>query len=160
MLIRGDDPPETPPDPGGTTRPPRPPGAPPPGGMIRPWGADRAVQRRVGRVHQPSLYLQVPVGEQVESGLLAVLIVGRGPFRLKHGWRGDRSAAGRCAPRCPAAVRTAGTAAGPPTRSWPHAGRRRGRRPALSGPAAPRVRQRAGLRPTALPARPIPPAPR
>ena len=92
--------------------------------------ADSAVKRGVGRVHQPSLDLQLPAREQVESGLLAVLIVGRGPLRLKHGWRGDRSAAGRCAPRYPAAARTAGTAAGPPTRSWPRAGRRRGRRPA------------------------------
>ena len=121
-VIRGDDPPQTPPAYGGAIRPPVPP---------RP---DRAVQRRIGRINQASLDLKLPADEQVERRLLAVLVavlaVRSGPPRFKHGRRGDRSAVGRHARRYPAAGRTAGTAAGPPRRSWRHAGRRHARRPA------------------------------
>ena len=143
-VIRGTIPPRPPRLLPGGTHPPGPPlgGAPSPQTPLAPLGGGpaappypaggRIVQYRVAleaSTSRPSISSS-PLASRSRVRLLAVVILRRGSLRLKHGWRDHRSAAGRRARRCPAAGRTAGTAAGPPTRSWPRAARRRGQRPA------------------------------
>src|SRR5262249_57841274 len=105
-----------------------------------PVQADGAVHGRVRGGDQAPFDLQVALGQQVERGLVVTRAggrrVGKGdrprpplaagrprgrsvPWLVRHHSPGARSGAGRCAPRRPAAARTAGTAGGPPPPSRP-----------------------------------------